>query len=215
MAWFPRHRASLRLLLACAAVAGTACASTGAPPGEPEPFFDYFQEPSRRDRWSSRIIRWQLRERAGSDLDALRRGYVTSSVVPAGRTEPLVNPFDLADKYLHFQLQRRRALVEELLGWLHTRAADEPWALECGPRTCPPYALLREAGFSEAELFRAELVGPAGQRTAVVLWFEDPRDPWVIRAHAAGLQRLSGLAGWRPRRLHTSEGTLVVAGEGP
>ena len=67
------------------------------------------------------------------------------------------------------------------------------------------FQMLRDLGFDEREVFRAIVVRRSdAQHNMVTLWFEEPRDPWVIDptgAMTSGMPRLSQVEGWMPLKV--------------
>lgn len=187
--------------------------------------FDYFHRPHPDDVWSPKIDGWQRRERFDAALLApLASGPAVESAGYSAANDLL--PADQADegglraKYFNFRAERRRALAEDVAGWIQAEAkqhyredgAVDHWATleetlarggdDCDGLELLAFHALRDLGFSASEVYRAIVVRPSdGQHHMVTLWFEDSDDPWVIDPTGAmtlGMPRMSELADWVP-----------------
>jgi len=186
---------------------------------------DYFDRPHPDDVWSPKIEGWQRRERFDAALLApLASGPAVESAGYSAANGQL--PADQADeaglraKYFSFRAERRRALAEDVAGWIQAEAkqhyredgAVDHWATleetlarggdDCDGLELLAFHALRDLGFSSSEVYRAIVVRPSdGQHHMVTLWFEDSDDPWVIDPTGAmtlGMPRMSELADWVP-----------------
>jgi hypothetical protein len=157
-----------------------------------------------------------------------------ASVSGSGRPAPGGAPSapDLRAKFDSFRAEQRRALAREVAGWIQGQARDhyvpdgavDHWAtlaetLQRGGEDCDGLELLvnrllRDLGFGEEKVYRAIVYRPAdGQHHMVTLWFEDPRDPWVIDptgAMTTGMPRMSELPEWVPLKVFTDRADYNV-----
>jgi hypothetical protein len=78
---------------------------------------------------------------------------------------------------------------------------------------------LRDLGFEMTEVFRAIVYRASdGQHHMVTLWFEDPKNPWVIDPTGAmtlGMPQMSDLPGWIPIKLFSDTTEYTVSPELP
>ncbi len=78
------------------------------------------------------------------------------------------------------------------------------------------YHFLLDMGFRDDEVYRAIVVRPSdGQHHMVTLWFETPRDPWVIDPTGAmieGMPRMSEVPGWVPLKVFSEDEEFTVRG---
>jgi hypothetical protein len=213
----PRFR-RLALAAVLAAVTVGCAIHSGALSGR----YQFFAPPVAGDPWSGKILGWQARERALGDTEAL--AAAPASVSGRGAGEPsLESDGDLRAKYFAFRRAQKRALAEQVAGWIQREARshyrpDGPidhWATlsetldkngeDCDGLELLVYHFLRDLGFRDDEVFRAIVLRPSdGQHHMVTLWFDAPDDPFVIDptgAMTAGMPRLSEVAGWVPLKL--------------
>lgn len=197
--------------------------------------YDYFVKPVPNDAWSRKIRGWQVRERdsQGSTLPPVAEsGPVTAATAAtegARDGEPSAN---LQAKYHAFRADQRRDQARELAHWIQEQAQDhyvadgvvDHWATleetfernveDCDGLELLTFNMLRELGFSDAEVFRAIVVRPSdGQHHMVTLWFEDPEDPWVIDptgAMTTGMPRMSEVPAWVPLKVFTEDRDYTV-----
>ena len=215
----PRFR-RLALAAALAAVTVGCALHSGALSGR----YQFFAPPAAGDPWSGKILGWQTRERALGDTEAL--AVAPASVSGPGAVAPALEADgDLRAKYFAFRRAQKRALAEEIAGWIQRQARshyrpDGPidhWATlsetldkngeDCDGLELLVYHFLRDLGFRDDEVYRAIVLRPSdGQHHMVTLWFETPNDPWVIDptgAMTSGMPRLSEVPGWVPLKLFT------------
>ncbi|MCA9504340.1 MAG: hypothetical protein KC616_14720 [Myxococcales bacterium] len=186
---------------------------------------DYFQMPRSDDVWSPKIEGWQRRERFDAALiEPLESAPAVESAGYSAANEQLpddqTDPEGLRAKYFRFRAERKRDLARQVADWIQTEAKshyreDGPvdhWATleetlarggdDCDGLELLAFHALRDLGFAETEVYRAIVVRPSdGQHHMVTLWFEDPRDPWVIDPTGAmtlGMPHMSELADWTP-----------------
>ena len=213
----PRRR---RLALSAALIAvSLGCAlQSGAFSGR----YHFFAPPAVGDLWSGKILGWQTRERALGDTEALAQG--PASVSGRGQGDAASAPDqDLRTKYFACRRAQKRALAEQVAGWIQREARshyrpDGPidhWATlsetldrngeDCDGLELLVYHFLRDLGFRDDEVFRAIVLRPSdGQHHMVTLWFDGRDDPFVIDptgAMTSGMPRLSEVPGWVPLKL--------------
>ena len=139
---------------------------------------------------------------------------------------------DLRSKYLAFRSERRRAMAEELFAWIQRQSrehyvSDGPldhWATleetlerngdDCDGLELLVYNALLSMGFKRSEVFRAVVYRPSDlQHHMVTLWFEDPKDPWVIDPTGAmtdRMRRMSDLSDWVPLKMFGTNSEFSV-----
>jgi len=189
---------------------GTGCASMGAPGATPS---SYFGE-ARQDGFGRKISEWQQR----ADVP---RGAMVSNAASAADTD-----------FATFAQQRRRQIARDLVAFSQKQAETvfvedggvDHWAtvkstLRRGQEDCDGlellvFAALRKAGFDSAKVYRAIVVeGDTLQHHMVTLWFEDPRDPWVLDSTGAmtdSMVRMSEVPSWSALRVFTETKQFTV-----
>jgi hypothetical protein len=208
---------ALLLLIGCARLPGIAHS------------YAWFVRPAAGDPWSSKIARWQERERA-RDVAEVPSG---PSTVASGPEAVAVGGEErLREKFQRFRAERRRQMARELAAWLQEQArlhyvpdgVVDRWATldetftrdgdDCDGLELLGYFMLRDLVFAEDEVYRAIVFRPGdGQHHMVTLWFEDPEDPWVIDptgAMTGGMPRMSEVVDWMPLKLFTETAEYTV-----
>jgi hypothetical protein len=216
-----------RIALALVLGVGLGCAT----PPVGTPVYDYFATPASNDPWSRKIQRWQLRERTDNGEDVL--GTPAAVAEPGNApAEDGALPEQLGDKYEAFRAEQKRAMAREVAGWIQEQARahyvpDGPvdrWATlgetlrhngdDCDGLELLTFNLLRDLGFAESEVYRAIVYRrDDGQHHMVTLWFEDPKDPWVIDptgAMTSGMPRMSDVPGWVPLKVFSVDRDFTV-----
>jgi predicted transglutaminase-like cysteine proteinase len=78
------------------------------------------------------------------------------------------------------------------------------------------YQMLREFGFPMSKVYRGIVRRDRdGANHMVTLWFEDPRDPWVLDATGAvtfSMRRFSELEGWTPTKVFNDREQYLAVG---
>jgi len=227
--WSPKSRTGFWGGIALGAVLGLGLGCASPPAGLLA--YDYFAEPASNDPWSRKIQRWQLRERTDRGEDFLR---APASVAEPGSSQEGKGglPEQLEDKYAAFRAEQKRAMAREVAGWIQEQARvhyvpDGPvdrWATlgetlrdngdDCDGLELLTFNLLRNLGFAESEVYRAIVYRrDDGQHHMVTLWFEDPKDPWVIDptgAMTSGMPRMSDVPGWVPLKVFSVDRDFTV-----
>jgi predicted transglutaminase-like cysteine proteinase len=225
------HARRLLLLSALGASAVFGCVALAPHPTA----YQYFEQPANDDPWSRKIARWQVRERAIGDPDQLAPGL---STVASGPREPTRegDAVGLRVSYFAFRADHKRETARAIASWVQEQAKrhyvpDGPydhWATleetlahngdDCDGLELLTYHFLRDAGFTEQEVFRAIVLRPSdGQHHMVTLWFEERGDPWVIDptgAMIAGMPRISQVPDWVPIKLFSETEEFTVRGPG-
>lgn len=138
----------------------------------------------------------------------------------------------LQEKYASFRADRKRHTAFELAEWIQSQARqhyieDGPtdhWATfeetmktngdDCDGLELLVFNLLQDLGFDQEEVYRAVVYRKTdGQHHMVTLWFEDPKDPWVIDPTGAmtlGMPRMSDMPEWVPIKVFTEERDYTV-----
>jgi len=219
------------LVLLLSLVAGPGCAGPGAP--QRASVYAYFGEPVAGDAWSRKIRGWQIRQEASRASE--RRVAVAAVSEPRERSAgaPLrADPGTLLQKYARFRADRMRETARALAAWIQRQAhqhyiEDGPvdhWATleetmrtngdDCDGLELLVFNLLRELGFDREAVYRAVVYRRTdGQHHMVTLWFEDPRDPWVIDptgAMTAGMPHMSELPEWVPIKVFSEDRDYTV-----
>ena len=194
------------LILALGLLGG--CRTPLAPAG----LYQYFGASPPDDAWSAKIRGWQDRERVSAP-----------SAPESARPVDPSRVGELRAKYEAFRNQERRELARDVASWIQDQAQDhyisdgpvDHWATfeetfhrngdDCDGLELLTFHFLRDLGFPKEQVFRAIVVRRSdGQHHMVTLWFEDPRDPWVIDptgAMTTGMPRMSDLADWVPLKV--------------
>jgi len=220
----PQH---LSITLAWILVAfGLGCAGSPLPAvSEGPPAYSWFEKPSALDPWTPKIQGWQNRERAQPSVENLVRR--APDVSDGRRPGVPVEGESLRERYSRYRSETRRQMAEDLAGWMQSVAKRhyisdgyvDHWATleetldrngdDCDGLELLAFHFLRDLGFSSDEVFRAVVYRPKdGQHHMVTLWFEDPRDPWVIDptgAMTSGMPRMSERPEWVPLKLFTED----------
>lgn len=231
----PQHPRLAVLVLALAAVGWLAggCATAKLPAvsaGSDAAAYSFFEKPAPLDPWTPKITGWQLRERAQPSIEAL--AGKAPAVSNGARPGVPVRGESLRERYFRYRNDSKRGMARDLAEWMQSVAKRhyvpdglvDHWATleetldrngdDCDGLELLAYHFLRDHGFSESEVFRAVIVRPQdGQHHMVTLWFEDPRDPWVIDptgAMTTGMPRMSERPDWVPLKLFTETEQFTV-----
>jgi len=194
------------------------------------PRYSWFEKVSPLDPWTPKIVGWQHRERAQPSVESLVNA---APAVSKGRRPAVpVDGATLRERYSRYRQDTRREIARDLADWMQSVAkrhyvADglvDHWATleetldrngdDCDGLELLAFHFLRDQGFSADEVFRAVIYRPKdGQHHMVTLWFEDPRDPWVIDptgAMTTGMPRMSERPDWVPLKLFTESEQFTV-----
>ena len=215
-----RRKRGRRVILATLQIALVLLGCGGLPYVLPASY-NYFQAPDRSDPWTPKIRAWQDRER-GAPAEA-------PPVDVAAATD---GSDALRIKYERFRKEHQRAIARDVATWIQAQAPDhyipdgafDHWATteetlagngdDCDGLELLVFHFLRDMGFGDERVYRAIVHRPAdGQHHMVTLWFEDPRDPWVIDPTGAmtrGMPRMSEVAGWVPIKIFSDEEEFSV-----
>ncbi len=221
---------------ACAAlvVLALACASGGARAPRHARHFDFFgaakPDDDHADPWYPKVVEWQGRMQSeGKRLPPTDRSLRSSE--QSGKLLLTMSAF---------RDEERRDVAKRVTDWAQHLArryykwdpnAQDPnfdhWPTvgellgnngdDCDGLDLIAYQLLREFGFPQDSLFRAVLRRDRDKANHMVtLWFEDPKDPWVLDATGAvtfEMRRFSQLEGWTPTKVF-NERTQFAPAEG-
>ena len=221
-------------LLACAL--GGGCAGfSGA-----DQSYAYFTPPAPDDQWSPKISGWQRRERAQDHALVLAPAAVSEAAPAETERESPAEPapeqtrvLDLRAKYAAFRADQKRAMARSVAAWTQSQALEhymedgpvDHWATleetlqnngdDCDGLELLTFHALRDLGFEMTEVFRAIVYRASdGQHHMVTLWFEDPKNPWVIDPTGAmtlGMPQMSDLPGWIPIKLFSDTTEYTVS----
>ncbi len=202
------------------------------------PHYRYFEPPHEQDPWSGKISQWQWRAQGGVSVTgpaptSSSKGKAEIHAVSSALSDGEPDGANLQSKYENFQMEKRRALAQDLALWIQDQSKvhyvpDEEidhWATleetlakagdDCDGLELLTYNLLHEFGFEESRVFRSIIHNESDQLYHMVtLWFEDPEDPWVIDPTGAvgpGMPKMSELTDWLPLKIfnQTQEFTVV------
>lgn len=220
------RRSSLRiacstLCVALLAVAIGCATSGGTRSSQKASRFDFFGAATPNDDavdpWYPKVVEWQGRMQAeGKRLPASDRSLRGS--VQSGKLTMMMGAF---------RDEERRDLAKRTIDWAQRLArrfykwdpsqdpAFDHWPTvgqllanngdDCDGLDLIAYQILREFGFPSDQLFRAIVQRNRDKANHMVtLWFEDPKDPWVLDATGAAtfeMRRFSDLEGWTPTKV--------------
>jgi hypothetical protein len=221
---------------ACAALVALAlgCASGGARAPQSARHFDFFgaatPDDDVADPWYPKVVEWQGRMQSeGKRLPPTDRSLRGSE--QSGKLLVAMSAF---------REEERRDVAKRVTDWSQHLArryykwdpnSQDPnfdhWPTvgellanngdDCDGLDLIAYQLLREFGFPQNSLFRAVLRRDRDKANHMVtLWFEDPKDPWVLDATGAvtfEMRRFSQLEGWTPTKVF-NERTQFAPAEG-
>lgn len=226
----------LAVISLCAAALALGCASGGGPSGPPgNPGFDFFGAPNPSDDdvdpWFPKVEEWQGRMQAeGKRLPASDR-----SLRGAEQSGKLLQAMGA------YRDEQRVTLAKHVTNWSQKiarryykwdPASGDPtydhWPTvgqllanngdDCDGLDLIAYQMLREFGFPADRVYRAILRRNRDQANHMVtLWFEDPRDPWILDATGAvtfQMRRFSQLEGWTPTKIFNERTQYLATGIG-
>ena len=215
-----RLAATGQSLLISLALLSAGCAT--APPPE-ETHFDFFaQSMGEDDPWFGKVSEWQGRARYADSREALPD-------LPLDLAEPkrASQSAVLSVKMAGFALARKRAVARRINIWAQVQSHEfylveddedptgDHWPTfeelldnngdDCDGLDLIPYHLLLEFGFPREQVYRAIVRRDNNRKNHMVtLWFEDPKDPWVLDATGAmvlEMTRFSAVDGWTPTKM--------------
>ena len=193
------------------------CASSGARAPQKSSHFDFFRaavpNDDDADPWYPKVVEWQGRMQAeGQRLPSSDRSLRSAEV--SGK---------LMNSMSAFRDEQRRELARRSIDWAQHVARKfykwdpkgpeyDHWPTvgellgtngdDCDGLDLVAYQMLREFGFPKDSVFRAIVTRNRDKANHMVtLWFEDPKDPWVLDATGAAtfeMRRFSELEGWTP-----------------
>jgi len=219
-----RDSCSIACVTACAAFVAIAlgCASGGATGPRSARHFDFFgaatPNDDKVDPWYPKVVEWQGRMQSeGKRLPPTDRSLRSSE--HSGKLLMTMSAF---------RDEERRDVAKRVTDWAQHLArryykwdpnSQDPnfdhWPTvgellgnngdDCDGLDLIAYQLLREFGFPPDSLFRAVLRRNRDKANHMVtLWFEDPKDPWVLDATGAvtfEMRLFSQLEGWTPTKI--------------
>jgi len=194
------------------------------PPGAPtERTFEFFANATPSDDpWFEKVSEWQSR--------AVREDP-TSVNLPSGpglyELKQAAKSDLLSVKMAGFALEQKRELARRINTWaqnqshqFYQRDQDEDpsgdqWPTfgellhnngdDCDGLDLISYRLLLDFGYPRDRIYRAIVRRDSNLKNHMVtLWFEDPKDPWVIDTTGAmvlEMTRFSGVDGWTPTKM--------------
>jgi hypothetical protein len=222
---------------ACAALVALAfgCAAGGARAPQHARHLDFFAaakpDDDRADPWYPKVVEWQGRMQSeGKRLPPTDRSLRSSE--QSGKLLLTMSAF---------RDEERRDVAKRVTDWAQHLArryykwdpnSQDPnfdhWPTvgellgnngdDCDGLDLIAYQLLREFGFPPDSLFRAVLRRDRDKANHMVtLWFEDPKDPWVLDATGAvtfEMRRFSQLEGWTPTKVFNERTQFAPAESG-
>lgn len=221
--------------LACMATLSLGCAQTARSPSTSQ--FDFFAEAQpEEDPWFYKVAEWQKRanrQEAETTEPALGSDSEGATLPPA----QVKNSGLLRLKMGGFAAQEKRDLAKKINHWAQREArrhyriendqdpAQDHWPTfqellakngdDCDGLDLITYGLLTEFGFPRDRVYRAIVRRQRDRGNHMVtLWFEDPKDPWVLDATGAmtfQMRRFSEIEGWMPRKVFNESEQYQVA----
>jgi hypothetical protein len=227
------QRPLLASLVALTLFAG--CASTGSTHPRDARHFDFFgaavPDDDKTDPWYPKVVEWQGRmQKEGNRLPPSDR-----SLRAAEQTGKLLDSMDA------YRDEQRVELAKRVTDWSQHMARryykwdpgdNDPhfdhWPTvgellstngdDCDGLDLIAYQMLREFGFPSDRVFRAVVQRDRDKANHMVtLWFQDPKDPWVLDATGAitfTMRHFSELEGWTPTKVF-NEHTQYLAIQNP
>jgi len=194
--------------------------------------FDFFAAATpnddKADPWYPKVVEWQGRMQSeGKRLPATDRSLRGSE--QSGKLVTVMSAF---------RDEERRDVARRVADWAQHLArryykwdpnSQDPnfdhWPTvgellgnngdDCDGLDLIAYQLLREFGFPPDSLFRAVLRRDRDKANHMVtLWFEDPKDPWVLDATGAvtfEMRLFSQLEGWTPTKVFNERNQFAPA----
>jgi len=216
------QRLLLASLSALALLAGCATTGGGGSHARDARRFDFFgtahPDDDKADPWYPKVVEWQGRmQQEGNRLPAS-----TMSLRAADQTGKLLDEMD------SYRDEQRVELAKRVTDWSQHMARryykwdpgnnDPRWdhwptvgellstnGDDCDGLDLIAYQMLREFGFPSDRVFRAVVQRDRDKANHMVtLWFQDPKDPWVLDATGAitfAMRRFSELEGWTPTKV--------------
>jgi predicted transglutaminase-like cysteine proteinase len=208
------------------------CATTG---GATHPrdarHFDFFgaavPNDDKTDPWYPKVVEWQGRmQKEGNRLPPSNM-----SLRAADQTGKLLNEMDayrddqrveLAKRVTDWSQHMARRFYKWDPGdndprWDHWPTVGELLSTngdDCDGLDLIAYQMLREFGFPADHVFRAVVRRDRDKANHMVtLWFQDPKDPWVLDATGAitfAMRHFSELEGWTPTKVFNENGQYLA-----
>jgi hypothetical protein len=225
---------SIACATACATLVALSlgCASGAAKAPRNARHFDFFvaatPNDDKADPWYPKVVEWQGRMQSeGKRLPPTDRSMRSSE--QSGRLLVAMSAF---------RSEERRDVAKRVTDWAQHLArryykwdpnAQDPnfdhWPTvgellgnngdDCDGLDLIAYQLLREFGFPQDSLFRAVVRRDRDKANHMVtLWFEDPKDPWVLDATGAvtfEMRLFSQLEGWTPTKVFNERNQFAPA----
>jgi hypothetical protein len=200
------------------------CATSGAPRARttPGPTFDFFgaavPNDDKTDPWYPKVAEWQGRmQQEGSRLPASDRSL--RAAMQSGK---------LVEAMGAYRDEQRVTIAKHVTDWSQRIARRhykwdpgdgsplyDHWPTvgqllanngdDCDGLDLIAFQMLREFGFPQNRVFRGLIRRNRDQANHMVtLWFEDPKDPWVLDPTGAvtfQMRRFSELEGWTPTKV--------------
>ena len=199
----------------------------------PQPRFDFFVTTAPGDDpWFDKVSEWQTRARP-SESSASSLELPSHLAVEEARASEA-----LSVQMAGFAVEQKRRLAARINIWSQVRShrfykaeddddpAGDHWptfgelidnnGYDCDGLDLIPYHLLLVFGYPRDRVYRAIVRRDSSRKNHMVtLWFEDPRDPWVLDATGAmvlEMTRFSKVVGWTPTKMFNESEQYKVTG---
>jgi predicted transglutaminase-like cysteine proteinase len=219
-------------LIATLGLVAAGCASTGGGSKSASGRrFDFFgpavANDDQTDPWYPKVVEWQGRMQQegtrlpGSDRSlrgAIQSGKLTQAMGAYRDQKRVEIAKSVADWAQH--VARRYYKWDpgnDKPEWDHWPTVGELLANngdDCDGLDLIAYQMLREFGFPADRVYRGIIRRDRDKANHMVtLWFEDPKDPWVLDATGAvtfEMRRFSQLEGWTPTKIFNERGQFLA-----
>jgi hypothetical protein len=225
-----RFPALLPALLATALIAG-GCATTGGGKPRHARSFDFFgaaiAHDDKNDPFYPKVEEWQGRMlQEGNRLPgtgrSLRSGMQSGKLTLAMGAYRDEERVELAKRITDWSQHMARRYYKWDPG--HDDPVYDHWPTvgellanngdDCDGLDLIAYQMLREFGFPVDRVYRAIIRRDRDKANHMVtLWFEDPKDPWVLDATGAvtfAMRKFSQLEGWTPTKIFNEHGQFLA-----
>lgn len=226
-----RFFAALPVLLAAALVVGGCATTSGGGKPRNARHFDFFgaavANDDKADPFYPKVEEWQGRmQKEGVRLPksdrSLRAGMQSGKLLEAMGAYRDEQRMELAKRVTDWSQHVARRYYKWDPGnedpqWDHWPTVGELLATngdDCDGLDLIAYQMLREFGFPADRVYRGIIERNRDKANHMVtLWFEDPKDPWVLDATGAvtfEMRRFSQLEGWTPTKIFNERGQFLA-----
>ena len=212
-------------------IVASGCATQGAARGPGSHHFDFFAAPvpgdDKADPWYPKVAEWQGRmaqegKRLPSSDRSLRGAEQSGKLLQAMGAYRDEQRLELAKRVTDWAQHMARRYYKWDPGNDDPRFDHWPTVGEllanngddCDGLDLIAYQMLREFGFPSDRVFRAVVSRDRDKANHMVtLWFQDPKDPWVLDATGAitfEMRHFSELEGWTPTKIFNESGQYLA-----